>query len=94
MACVGLGWGSNWLLFVFMLLVFVVYGCRLQSINFGGVGLDVALLLSWAWSAAQRFLVHEPLLIILLHILLPLLDLPRKSNTIPRVDPPSRLYRA
>ena len=61
MACVGIGWASNWLLFVLMLLVFVIYGCRLQSINFGGIGLDAALLLSWAWSAAQRFLVHEPL---------------------------------
>jgi len=56
------GWGCNWLLFFGMLTLFTLYGCEFRSL-FGASGHAEALMLSWAWSVGQRFIVNEPALI-------------------------------
>jgi len=57
-----LGWCCNWIAFAVLLIIFMLYGCDLSG-AFRAPGYGEALLLSWTWSVAQRFLVNEPMLI-------------------------------
>ena len=54
------GWGCNWLAFLALLALFMLYSCEFQT-TLGASG--NAFLLSWVWSVAQRFLINEPVLI-------------------------------
>ena len=59
-----IGWSLNLTAFFGMLLVFCLYACQ---IHVSTAGSDIAtheLLLSWAWSIFQRFIVNEPALIL------------------------------
>ena len=53
------GWGGNWLIFFTLLAAFMLYACEFGTFDSSGK----VLLLSWAWSIGQRFIVNEPLLI-------------------------------
>mgnify|MGYP006114583133 CR=1 FL=1 len=65
-----MSWFASWTLYVGLLGVFSVYSCEFFAIGSesgSGIGLEApagqALLLSWAWSIVQRFVVNEPVLI-------------------------------
>ena len=64
------GWACNWLAFCALLSLFVLYGCEFSSAlskaaapSVAAASVGEALMLSWAWSVAQRFLINEPILI-------------------------------
>ena len=65
------GWACNWLAFAALLSLFVLYGCEFRSAlsakaaasSVAAASVGEALMLSWAWSVAQRFLINEPILI-------------------------------
>ena len=56
------GWLLNHSLWTFMLLVFLIYGCHYQTV-YNETDNSEALIISWLWSVAQRFVVNEPVLI-------------------------------
>ena len=68
-----LGWLLNHFFFVALLLVFVVYGCVFDEMySADETETDKLLMFSWAWSILQRFVLNEPI-IILVSVLLPML---------------------
>ena len=62
------GWGMNWFCYFLMIYVFTLYGCQLfeprDDPNDPPAGNTDELLISWALSAFQRFVLHEPTLIL------------------------------
>jgi len=62
------GWGTNIFLFVTMILVFSLYGCELfeprDDPDDPPAGNTDELILAWVLSAFQRFVLHEPTLIL------------------------------
>jgi hypothetical protein len=61
-----IGWTLNWLIMLGLMAVFSAYGCEFYA-SLAGVeasGTRDALLLAWAWSVFQRFLINEPALIL------------------------------
>ena len=61
-----LGWTLNWLMMLGLMAVFSAYGCKFYA-SLAGIGSSStrdALLLAWAWSVMQRFLINEPALIL------------------------------
>ena len=65
-----LGWLANHVVFTAMLLVFLVYGCVFEELSERDN--SQLLMYSWGWSLMQRFVVNEPV-IILIGVLLPML---------------------
>ena len=57
-----LGWLINYLLFAFLLVVYIVYGCVFESLS--AEDNSEAFFWSWMWSLAQRFVAMEPLIIL------------------------------
>ena len=64
------GWSANVCLFFIMLSTFFLYGCELFEPDQSGsdspspAGNSDELLIAWSFSATQRFLLHEPTLIL------------------------------
>ena len=58
------GWAINHLVWTFLLLIFLIYGCHYQRVAAAANASD-ALMLAWAVSFAQRFVINEPVLITL-----------------------------
>lgn len=54
------GWILNWIITLMLLGVIALYGCEFYESNL----FSEQLLLSWAWSAFQRFIINEPVLIL------------------------------
>ena len=68
-----MGWLANHFFFTALLLVFAVYGCVFEQLYADEKSeTDKLLMYSWAWSIVQRFVVNEPVLI-LVGVLVPLL---------------------
>ena len=65
-----LGWGFNLSVFAFLLCIYIIYGCVFEQLSADDN--SEAFFMSWMWSLAQRFLVFEPILI-LVGALLPML---------------------
>ena len=65
-----LGWAINHFFFTALLLVFLVYGCVFEELS--ARDNSELLMYSWMWSIMQRFVINEPL-IILISVLLPML---------------------
>ena len=59
------GWFFNWLFFGGMLIVFVMYGCHIKTLSPGDPKADEAIMLAWLWSVGQRFLINEPVIILI-----------------------------
>lgn len=59
-----LAWLLSLISFFGMLLVFALYGCEIYFFAIEANSTGTELLLSWAWSIFQRFIVNEPILII------------------------------
>lgn len=59
-----LGWTLNVILFFGLVLTFSLYSCEIYSITSAADVTGRELVLSWAWSIFQRFLVNEPALIL------------------------------
>lgn len=57
-------WLLSLICFFGMLLVFALYGCEIYFFATEANSTGTELLLSWAWSILQRFVVNEPLLIL------------------------------
>merc|ERR1711998_211720 len=57
-------WTLSWTVFVALMLPFSLYGCEFYSKSVGGNSRQ-ALLFSWAWSIGQRFLLNEPVTILI-----------------------------
>ena len=58
------GWTTNLLLFFGMCLVFALYACEIYLITSAADVTSRELILSWAFSIFQRFIVNEPALIL------------------------------
>ena len=58
------GWSLNILLFFAMVLLFILYGCEIYHLTTAATITGQELVLSWAWSVFQRFIVNEPVLIL------------------------------
>lgn len=58
------GWTLNILLFFAMVLLFILYGCEIYHLTTAATITGQELVLSWAWSVFQRFIVNEPILIL------------------------------
>ena len=63
-ARISLGWTLSFVGFFGMLFVFALYACELFSAESTSNADWRALLLSWAFSVCQRFIVNEPMLIL------------------------------
>lgn len=67
-AFIAAGWALNLVCFLGLLLVFVLYGCELFSTDpevVSGEPADWrALVVSWGFSVFQRFVVNEPMMIL------------------------------
>jgi len=63
-----LGWVTSWVLFLAMLYTFLLYGCHLfeprERPNDRPAGQTDELIVAWSLSALQRFVFHEPTLIL------------------------------
>lgn len=59
------GWLLSYVCFIGLLLTFSLYGCEIYFFATKNDVTGTELLLSWAWSIFQRFIVNEPILIIL-----------------------------
>ena len=59
-----LGWGLNVFTFFAMILIFSLYACEIYHFTSNVDVTGQELLLSWAWSIMQRFVVNEPALIL------------------------------
>jgi len=59
------GWLTNLIVFFGLLLTFALYGCELFGAQTTANASWQALLLSWAFSIFQRFVVNEPCLILI-----------------------------
>lgn len=59
-----LGWGLNLFTFFSMILLFSLYACEIYHFTSDADVTGQELLLSWAWSIMQRFIVNEPALIL------------------------------
>ena len=64
MARILFGWTANLLLFFGMCLVFALYACEIYLITSAADVTSRELILSWAFSIFQRFIVNEPALIL------------------------------
>ena len=58
------GWLLSYIIFWGLLLVFTLYGCEIYFFASENNATGTELLLSWAWSLFQRFIVNEPILIL------------------------------
>ena len=58
------GWSLNLVLFFGMCLLFALYGCEIYLVTSAADVTGRELILSWAWSIFQRFIVNEPALIL------------------------------
>lgn len=64
-----LRWSVSWALLLALLAFITISGCQLFGQQNGNVAIELgSVLLSWAWSAGQRLLVNEPLLILLYRV--------------------------
>ena len=59
-----LGWGLNFVGWFCLLGTFVLYACELFSVDALGNNSAEQLLLSWIFSIGMRFMVNEPMLIV------------------------------
>ena len=75
------GWFFNWLFFGGMLIVFVMYGCHIKTLSPGDPKADEAIMLAWLWSVGQRFLINEPV-IILVGVAMPALFASKVCGTV------------
>ena len=59
---IALGWAINYVFFVFLLIIYIIYGCVFETLS--AEDNSEAFFWSWMWSLAQRFLAMEPLIIL------------------------------
>merc|ERR1712146_649593 len=59
---IALGWAINYVFFVFLLIIYIIYGCVFETLS--AEDNSEAFFWSWMWSLAQRFLAMEPLIIV------------------------------
>lgn len=57
-------WCLSWLVFLGLMLTFSLYACEFHLQRQDATNRD-ELLLSWGWSIGQRFLINEPVIIVL-----------------------------